>query len=191
MLKRHTCAAILLALTFVLPACAPRKENTTPHLTAQVKHVRQAQPLEQRYGIIVVEPVAITVDMARQYPQAARSCQSSAIRTLQEKSAFDLVHHTAPAKKNSPVLLVRSKITDMRLNAPNSSLKGKPPAGSSYINLDARLIDGATKKVLREKQLTVTSSFLAASNDAGRKNALAEALGENLAEYIYLVMPGQ
>ena len=78
------CAAILLALTFVLPACAPRKENTTPHLTAQVKHVRQAQPLEQRYGIIVVEPVAITVDMARQYPQAARSCQSSAIRTLQD-----------------------------------------------------------------------------------------------------------
>ena len=158
---------LLLALAFTVSGCTFSQKDSVG-LAAQEKNLRQpqTQTLSQRYRIIVVEPVAIPVEMSKQYPQTARSCQSSAISALKAKEAFTLVHHTAPKDPASPVLLVRSKITDMRLTSKISRLWAGSTAASSYMNMDVQLVDADSKKILHLKQLSTISAVPAPSPTA-------------------------
>ena len=85
------------------------------------------------------------------------------------------------------MLLVKSRITDMRLR----SSDGKAPAGASaspcsYVNLDVHLVDGASQTVLLEKHLAAIPSA------DGRQKAEPDpvrAIGQMLVEYVLGVMP--
>ena len=184
---------LLLALALTLPGCAPRQEDSV-RLAAQEKNLRLSQVLAQNYRIIVVEPVAIPVEMAKQYPQTARSCQSNAIIALKASKMFVMVDHTAPGEPASPVLLVRSKITDMRLTSKISRLWAGSTAASSYINMDVQLVDASSREVLQEKQLSTISAVPAASPTSsgpvkGGEKDISEAMGALVAEYGTAVMP--
>lgn len=177
----------------VLSACVTRQEEgiQLPETRTQTKSTRQEQALlPKRYQIIVVEPVAIPVGMVKKYPLAARTCQSSTIAALRAKKAFELVHHTAPAKAASPVLLVRCQITDMRLTSRNSRLWAGSSPNSSYINMDVQLVDGASQKILQEKQLSTISATPASSKSArGGDSEITKAMGALLGEYVFSIMP--
>ncbi|NLZ17374.1 MAG: hypothetical protein GX087_06535 [Desulfobulbaceae bacterium] len=188
MLYIRSGAALLLALLLVLPACTLRQEERRAAVT-QGTNARQAQLLAQRYPIIVVEPVAISVDMAKAYPLAARSCQSSAINTLKAKKAFELVHHTKPDQPGSTALLVRSKITDMRLATKSSGPRGGATAGNTYLNLDVQLVDATTEKVLQQKQLSSTALSAPINEMQNKDKDIAVAMGAILGEYVFAAMP--
>ena len=182
---------LLLALVLAFSGCASRQEDSA-RPAAQEQNLRQTQSLDHRYRIIVVEPVAIPVEMAKQYPQAARSCQRSAIAALKSREAFKLVHHTAPEKPASPVLLVRGKITDMRLTSKINRLWPGSAADSSYINMDVQLVDASTKKILQEKQLSTISAVPVASGPAkSGESDITQAMGALMGEYVFAVMPAK
>lgn len=177
----------------ILSACATSQEEgiQLPKTRTQTKSTRQERALlPQRYQIIVVEPVAIPVGMVKKYPLAARTCQSSTIAALRAKKAFELVHHTAPDKAASPVLLVRCQITDMRLTTRNNRLWAGSPANSSYINMDVQLVDAASQKILQEKQLSTISAAPASPKTAtGGDSEITKAMGALLGEYVFSIMP--
>ncbi len=186
---------LMLALALALSGCALRQEDSArPAL--QEKQQRPSQFLAQNYRIIVVEPVAIPVEMARQYPQVARSCQRNTIAGLKARQMFKLVDHTAPEESAIPVLLVRSKITDMRLTSKTGRLWAGSSAASSYINMDVQLVDADTREVVHENQLSTISAVPAPSPTAspsgpaksGEKD-ISEAMGALVAEYVVAVMP--
>ncbi|MDO5673633.1 MAG: hypothetical protein Q4G66_01760 [bacterium] len=188
--------SLLLALALTFPGCAARKEDSA-RPTVQEKNPRPALTLQQWYRTIVVEPVAIPVEMAKQYPQAARSCQRNTIAGLKAGQMFTLVDHTAPEEPAFPVLLVRSKITDMRLTSTISRLWAGSAAASSYINMDVQLVDAETRKVVHEKQLSTISAVPAPTPTASSGPAksaekdISEAMGALVAEYVVGVMPAK
>lgn len=188
MLYIRSGTALLLMLLLALSACTLGQEERRA-AALQGENARQTQLLAQRYPIIVVEPVAISVDMARVYPLAARSCQSSAINTLKAKKAFELVHHTRPEKPGSTALLVRSKITDMRLAPKNSGPRSGAAAGNTYLNLDVQLIDATTKKVLQHKQLSTTALPAPVNEIQNKDKDIAVAMGAILGEYVFAAIP--
>lgn len=182
MLFKYGIALLLSLILASLPGCTAGAPGSQAN-----KKIQQDSPIERRYQIVVVEPVAISSDLASRYPQAARTCQRQAIKTLKARQSFRLVHHSSPKQPDAPVLLVKSRITDMRLR----SSDGKAPAGASaspcsYVNLDVHLVDGASQTVLLEKHLTAIPSA------DGRQKAEPDpvrAIGQMLAEYVLGVMP--
>ena len=152
------------------------------------------QQLDRHYHIVVVEPVAISADLANRFPKSARFCQKYAIEALEAKRRFKLVHHTAPHEPEGSVLLVRTRVTDMRLPS-----RSRGPVGSSYIVMDVRLVDAESDELLQQQQLTAIAELAKAAVGRGKQKAremvsggdkdLRRVMGEMLAEYVLEVMP--
>ena len=182
---------VLLALVVALTACGHRNGNK-PGLKQPPEDTRQNlyQPLAQKYAIVVVEPVAISFELARRYPQVARACQKHTIQRLSDFKVFKLVNHTAPDKPDSPMLLVRTRITDMRLSTQKGSVR--PEDGAyDYISMDVKLVDAITLDVLQEQHLSTVTSIDEADRESksGPHSDPVLALSKKLADYVLAVMP--
>ena len=178
-----------------LTACPAKnsgsKEPPPPTVDQQTPRYQQ---LDQHFQIVVVEPVAISAELAERYPKSARFCQRYALEALEAKRRFKLVHHTAPQEPDGTVLLVRTRVTDMRLPS-----RSRGPVGSSYIVMDVRLVDAAHDKVLQQQQLTAIAELAKAAVGRGARKAremlsggdkdLRRVMGEMLAEYVLEVVP--
>ena len=187
----------LLMLLVVLTACPQNGRKPDPEQTLTENRQPLYQPLDQRYAIVVVEPVAISFELARRYPQVARACQKQIIQRLSGFKAFKLVNHTAPDKPDAPMLLVRTRITDMRL----SNLKGSAPPEDGpcdYISMDVKLVDAITLNILQERHLSSVASAEGADKESksGSSSSYRElvsdpvqALSKKLADYVLAVMP--
>ena len=90
MLFKYGIALLLSLILASLPGCTAGAPGS------QANKIQQDPPIERRYQILVVEPVAISSDLASRYPQAARTCQRQAIKTLKARQSFRLVHHSSP-----------------------------------------------------------------------------------------------
>ncbi len=194
--KRRANLAISVGILFffslfcLLTACSDKKE-TERLLQKEPALVVPAEPLlPKKYTFLVIEPIAIPAELANDYPKAASDCQLQLMRTVKAQKAFQSVSNSSSARSNGNELIVRSTITDMRLVSQNGHAKGGAFVGSSYINIDILLLDGATKTAIREKQLTVThapATKRAATKVADSK--LPNDLGSSIEEYLLSIMP--
>lgn len=147
-------------------------------------------PLNRGYANIVFYAPETTPEIKRNYPGAMEELQFSAISSLMTKNVYDRVERKGGADYQGPTLYVRVTAPKMRLVGSAARFWGGAFAGSSVMNLEVRLIDGATGNVVREKRLeSANNAFAAAWIDGASDQSLPSDMGKILARYINATVP--
>ncbi len=128
-------------------------------------------------------------EIARDYPQAAKDIQHGMMTWLQMEDRFKKVI-TASEKKPAAgdTLMIKADITDLRIVPIAARIWGGPMAGSSGVEFTLQLIDGATRKVVREEKMSSWNNAWGASW-SGSDNTLLSDVGKITAQYIIDSMP--
>jgi hypothetical protein len=147
-------------------------------------------PLAKPYRMIVVEEFETTAEITKDYPNAARECQAHTVWSLQEKKFYQAVESgRAAATRRDGTLLVKAKVTDMRIVSGAARIWGGAFAGSSFMEIDLTLIDAATNATVREKKLSSSNNpFAAAWVGGSSDHSLPADMGKIVAEYVHSVI---
>jgi len=150
-----------------------------------------AAKLSKKYTDVLCYAFETTPEIAKDYPDATSTFQHSLLTALQMKNRYNKV---AMLKLNErtkgDTLLVKAKVTDLRIVSGAARMWGGVFAGSSYINVNLQLIDGGTKQVVREELLDSSNNAWAASYAYGSTDrSLPDDMGKIVAEYITAIMP--
>ena len=147
--------------------------------------------LAKPYRVIVVEEFETTAEITKDYPTATRECQTNTVWSLQEKKFYQAVESgKAAAARRDGTLLVKAKVTGMRVVSGAARIWGGAFAGSSFMEIDLTLIDAATNTTVREKKLSSANNPWAAAWVGGSSDhSLPADMGKIVAEYVHSVMP--
>lgn len=180
--------SIFLVLLFVsLVSCAGK--SAAPD---QQEMANEPQ-LDKAYNSIVVSNFESAGEIGEDYPEAAQECQSSMIAALLMKNVYKSVTVGDPNRDyQEGTLLVKATIKDMRIVSTAARIWGGAMAGSSYMDMDITLIDAATLKEIRKKELSSANNAFAAAWVGGSSDkSMTADMGQIIAGYILsVVKPG-
>jgi hypothetical protein len=189
------CMAELMLLV-LMTSCAGKEvksdAQTGSEVKADAKAAKDQDPLLSKpYRMIVVDEFETTADITKDYPNAARECQANTVWSLQEKKFYQAVESgKGSTARRDGALLVRAKVTSMRIVSGAARIWGGAFAGSSFMEIDLTLIDAATNMTVREKKLSSANNPWAAAWAGGSSDhSLPADMGKILAEYVHSVMP--
>ncbi len=183
----------LISLIFVLAciglmSCAGGPEPNAP---MEESGAFTGPKLEKAYSNIVVLNFDSTVEIKKDYPDAADESQSSMISALQMTNAFKSV----TAQKDDSgceegTLLVKVYISDLNIVGFWPRFWIGALAGNSYMDCFVSLIDGGTKQELRKKEINSANNAIAAAWAFGSSDrSLPSDMGEIIADYILSTVP--
>jgi hypothetical protein len=158
---------------------------------AQQEQSVEIAKLSKKYTKLVIYPFSATAEIEKDYPDATTEMMSSMMTALQMKGAFQSVQ---VAKKNQKIdrntLLLKGDITDLRVVSSAARFFGGVFAGSSGVDVKLTLIDGGTKKVVRDEPMNSSNNAWAASYSAGSTDkSLISDMGKIIAGYVMAIMP--
>jgi len=194
---RRNCVCLLsLVLLVLMTACAGKEVKSDAQAGSEVKPDAKAAsvqdpPLVKPYRVIVVAEFETSAEIAKDYPNATQECQANAISALKEKKFYQAVESgKAAMARRDGTLLVKAKVTGMRIVSGHARMWGGAFTGSSFMEVDLVLIDAATNSVVREKKLSSANNPWAAAWVGGASDqSLPADTGRMLAEYVHSVMP--
>jgi len=180
-----TTLGVLLVL-LLLVSCGG-KQSQPEQAAAPVKK------LDMKYDTLLFSSFTATPEIAKDYPQAATELQHSVMTALQMANSFKQVGTIAegvPASEKT--LLIKANITDMRIVGGAARFWGGAMAGSSGLEMDLQLIDGASDRIIRNEKLSSWNNpFGAAWTGGSTDNSLVADMGKITAQYIIDAMPAQ
>lgn len=178
---------LVFAVLFLITACGGQQAKPE---TGQAEQ-EQEQPLALKYRNVVVSDFTTTQQIQNDYPDAVNQCQANLVWALENKKLFEsVVRNKSGLKYPAGCLLVQASVPDMRIVHGAARFWGGAFAGSSYMNVDLKLIDAATQKVVREKQISSANNAWAAAWVGGSTDqSLPSDMGKILAEYIGSIIP--
>ena len=194
--RRNWVCLLSLVLLVLMTACAGKEVKSDAQAASEVKPDAKAAsvqdpPLVKPYRVIVVAEFETSAEIAKDYPNATQECQANAISALKEKKFYQAVESgKAPMARRDGTLLVKAKVTGMRIVSGHARMWGGAFTGSSFMEVDLVLIDAATNSVVREKKLSSANNSWAAAWVGGASDqSLPADTGRMLAEYVHSVMP--
>jgi len=194
--RRNWVCLLSLVLLVLMTACAGKEVKSDAQAASEVKPDAKAAsvqdpPLVKPYRVIVVAEFETSAEIAKDYPNATQECQANAISALKEKKFYQAVESgKAPMARRDGTLLVKAKVTGMRIVSGHARMWGGAFTGSSFMEVDLVLIDAATNTVVREKKLSSANNPWAAAWVGGASDqSLPADTGRMLAEYVHSVMP--
>ena len=194
--RRNWVCLLSLVLLVLMTACAGKEVKSDAQAASEVKPDAKAAsvqdpPLVKPYRVIVVAEFETSAEIAKDYPNATQECQANAISALKEKKFYQAVESgKAPMARRDGTLLVKAKVTGMRIVSGHARMWGGAFTGSSFMEVDLVLIDAATNSVVREKKLSSANNPWAAAWVGGASDqSLPADTGRMLAEYVHSVMP--
>jgi hypothetical protein len=184
---------LLLIVLTLSTACGGRGATSDAPAAGSAKaDAPPADPaLAKRYRVVAVDEFETTAEIAKDYPDAGRECQSSAVQALKDKKLWASVDSGKAAMvRRDGTLWVKAKVSDMRIVSGAARIWGGAFAGSSHMEVELRLIDGATGQTVREKKLSSANNPWAAAWVGGASDhSLPADVGRMIAEYVASVMP--
>ena len=194
--RRSGICILSLMLLVLMTSCAGKEVKSDAQAGSEArsdaKAAKDVDPaLAKPYRAIVVTEYETTAEIAKDYPNAARECQANTVWTLQEKKIYQSVESGKPAAaRRDGTLLVKAKVTGMRIVSGAARIWGGAFAGSSFMEVDLTLIDAATNVTVRDKKLSSANNPWAAAWVGGSSDhSLPADMGKMLAEYVHSVMP--
>jgi hypothetical protein len=190
----------LLALAFfvfVIPACgggsavksepvASSAESPAAPSAAETKEA----PLSEKYDKIVFQKFEFDPQIEVDYPGAVAECEKSVMEAVSAKNIFASVSRETAGAKHTGALLVKARVTSLRIVSTAARMWGGAFAGSSEMSLQMKLIDASSGAVLREKVLSTNNNPWAASWTGGSSDrSLPVDLGRMVAEYLGSIQP--
>jgi hypothetical protein len=193
---KMTFLALAYALLFVFSACgggkAVKSDPVAPadSPAASSEAVFKEAPLGKKYDRIVVQKFEYDPKIEADYPGAVAECEKSALDAIIAKKIFPSAVKETTGAKYAGALLLKAKITNLRLVSTAARMWGGPFAGSSEMILQMKLIDASTGTVVREKELSTNNNPWAASWMWGSSDrSLPVNLGMMVAEYLGAIQP--
>lgn len=143
-------------------------------------------PLEKSYGELIIYELETTPELKKDYEQALEDCQSTLIKSLLKRNKYKRVEAANSTEKyGSSALLVKIKVSDMRIASFGARFWGGALAGSSYMYMRMKLVDGETGTLVRDEDFNSTnSSYAAAWNFGASDRSLPSDMAEIMAEYL-------
>lgn len=150
-----------------------------------------AAKLNKKYTDIFCYAFEATPQIAKDYPNAVETMQKSMIDSLEMKNQYDRVGMLKRNQKlRKDTLLVKAKVTDLRIVSGAARMWGGVFAGSSGIELTMQLIDGTTGKEIRKEVLNSSVNAWGATYSSGSSDrSLPDDMGKIMANYITAIMP--
>lgn len=178
-----------ITILMVATLCACGGQEAQPE-KAEAPQASAAK-LNKKYTKVLCYAFESTPQIAKDYPNAVNTMQHSTITALQMKNQFSDVGMLKRNQKTSGnTLLVKAKVTDLRIVSSAARMWGGVFAGSSGIELNLELIDGGTKQVVRNEVLNSHNNAWAASYAYGSSDrSLPDDMGKIMANYISAIMP--
>jgi len=145
-------------------------------------------PLENSYEKIIIQKFEVDQALEKNYPGVTVACESTAMNELLKVSSISKIEKArASSVRQIGALVVKTRVTALRFAGSNAS---KQNAGSEMA-VNVRLIDSATGKILREKDLsTLTSTHTSSSNSGSSDQMLPYDLGKIIAKYLAAALSG-
>ena len=194
--KRNCICLLSLALLVLMTSCAGKGGKSDTQAASDVKPDAKAAsnldpPLAKPYRVIAVAEFETSSEIAKDYPNATQECQANTISALKEKKSYQAVESgKAAMTRRDGTLLVKAKVTGMRIVSGHARMWGGAFTGSSFMEVDLTLIDSATNTVVREKKLSSANNPWAAAWVGGASDQRLPAdTGRMLAEYVHSVIP--
>jgi Domain of unknown function (DUF4410) len=178
---------VVLSLLFLITACGGQQAKTDNKAAAQ----QPDPPLARKYQNIVVGEFSSTPEIKKDYPEALNECKANLISALLTQKKFKSVAPASKGMKYRPAsLLVRTSVSDIHIVHGAARFWAGAFAGSSYMNLNLKLTDAATGKVVREKEISSANNAWAAAWVGGSSDQTLPAdMGKIVAGYIGSIMP--
>jgi len=144
------------------------------------------EPLEKRYSEIVVYEIETTPQLKHDYEQELKDCKSTLILSLAKSNKYKTI--TDANGKEVPggtALIIKIKVTDMRIAGFSGRFWGGALAGSSYMYMQMKLVDAETGNSVRDEVFNSTNNaFAAAWNFGASDRSLPTDMSEIIADYI-------
>jgi hypothetical protein len=146
--------------------------------------------LEKKYKKIVFKKFQVDSAIEADYPGVVAQCENAAIAGIKSKNVFVSVETENAGTTYTDALVVKTRITSLRIVSGSARFWFGAAAGGSEMSLLMELIDASTGKAVREKALsTANNPFAATMTGGGTDRSLSSDLGNIMAEYISLIQP--
>ncbi|MHB8771739.1 MAG: SH3 domain-containing protein [Syntrophales bacterium] len=147
-------------------------------------------PLGRKYDRVVFQKFVYDAQIETDYPGAVAECEKSAREAVIAKKVFASAAQAAPNTPSAGALLVKAKVTSLRIVSTGARMWGGAFAGSSEMSLRITLVDASSGTVVREKDLSTNNNPWAASWTGGSSDrSLPADLGMMVAEYLAAIQP--
>lgn len=187
---------VLAFLLFAFSACRGgsevKSDSGAPADTpaAPAAAASKETPLDKKYDRIIFQKFGSDPQIEADYPGAVAECEKSALEAVIAKKIFASAVAEAAGAKSAGALLVKAKVTNLRIVSTGARMWGGAFAGSSEMGLQMKLIDAASGAVVREKELSTNNNPWAASWTGGSSDrSLPTDLGRMIAEYLGSIQP--
>jgi len=185
--KRDYCllfkSIFVIILIFALAGCVAGRGGKQPDSAATTPPV---PVLEKLYSQIYVYEIETTPVLMKDYGDALQSCQSQLIVSLLKRNKYEKVEAAQnDVTYTKPALLVKLKISNMRITSGAARFWGGALAGSSYMYIHMTMVDAETQNVVREEDFNSTNNAFAAAWSFGATDRyMPDDMAEIMAEYI-------
>jgi len=188
---------VVSAFLFVLSACgggtAVKSESSAASADSPAAPSvmgPKENPLGKKYDRIVFQKFEYDPQIEVDYPGAVAECEKSALEAVISKKIFASAVRETTGVKDGGALLVKAKVTNLRIVSKAARMWGGAFAGSSEMGLQMKLIDASTGGVVREKHLSTNNNPWAAAWTGGSSDkSLPSDLGMMVAEYLGSIQP--
>ena len=193
---------LTLCLFFVFSACGGGKavksdtaapaDSTAASSAAASPAASKEAPLGKKYDRIVFQKFEFDPKIEADYPGAVAECEKSALDATIAKKIFASAEKEATGAKYAGALLVKARVTNLRMVSGAARFWGGAFAGSSDMSVQVKLIDASTGAVVRETELSTNNNPWAAAWMWGSSDrSLPSDLGKMVAEYIGTIQPSR
>jgi hypothetical protein len=173
--KQSTTLVLILILVsiFFIFSCTGSKSITSIEEPAWKNDI----PLEKSYEKIVIQKFEVDQALEKNYPGVTVTCESTAMNELLKVSSISKIEKArASSVRQRGALIVKTRVTALRLVGSNAD---------SEMAVNVRLIDSATGRIIREKDLSTLSSKSGSSDQM-----LPYDLGKIIAQYVAAALDG-
>ena len=196
--EKMTLLVLTLFLLFIFSACgggkAVKSDTAAPAASSAAASTAASKeaPLGKRYDRIVFQKFEFDPKIEADYPGAVAECENSALEATIAKKIFGSVEKEKTGVKYTDVLLVKTRITNLRIVSTAARMWGGAFAGSSDMSLQMKLIDASTGALVRETELSTNNNPWAAAWMWGSSDrSLPSDLGKIVAEYMATIQPNR
>ena len=173
-------------------ATAPAASTAAPAEKAPSEAAVKETPLGKKYNRVVFQKFEYDPQVEKDYPGAVAECEKSALEATIAKKIFSSAEREASGGKSAGTLLIKTRVTNLRIVTGAARFWAGPWAGASDMSLQMTLLDAATGAVVREKTLSTNNNPWAASWTWGSSDrSLPTDLGVMVAEYLAAIQPNR
>jgi len=173
---------LILSCLFITISCEKSKTVRFDEEAAWKKDM----PLEKTYKKIIIQKFEIDQDLEKDLPDAAVTCESTAMNELLKKDVTSKIEKSRlSTSREAGALIVKTRITILKLASSSARGLGGAYVGNSEMSADIKLIDAQTGRTLRKKNLSTSNNSSAPSaTGTNSDRTMPSDLGKMIADYI-------